>query len=161
MAETQRKMNSKLESLQYVGADAALIASGSPEDESRRARCMALIGHELKHSWQLADALRRYLSLAARYHRKSLHGGLTDKQWEKLNKIALALDDALDHVEDALGMDILIGDVDGTRNRPALRGASRAEPNKQGEVAMYVADFERILRGELPKHTCPHCGGAL
>ena len=156
MAETQRKMSSKIESLQYVAADASVIQQGSAEDVARRAACMATIAAEMGHDWKMGDALRRYLALADRYSRKSARGGLNAIQWAKLNRIALALDDALDHVEELLGMDILIGDVEDTKSRPALRGPSKSEPAKKGEVAMYYADFVAILRGDVTR--CPHCG---
>lgn len=158
MAETNRKMNSKIETLQYVATDASIVEQGSPEDSARRALTLSTIDAQLGHDWKLADALRRYLSLAGRYHRKSLNGGLNEKQWAKLNRIALALDDALDEVEETLKMDILIGDVEETKGRPALRGASRTDANKKGEVALYYADFEALLLGTFTPTRCPHCG---
>lgn len=160
MAVTERKMNDKLEALQYVAPDADVIAIGSAAYVARREQALAEIAKDLGHDWHLADMIRRYISAVENYGKSGAWVGLKrlltrqctpQARWQTLNAIALKLDDALDAVEDRLGMDIRLGEIDDDPHRKSIYGASKTDPTRQGEVELFAPDLERLLSDQLFK----------
>ncbi len=154
MPEKDRKLKDKLEALQYVAADAEAIPSWSMAYEERKLQTLGAIADELPNNPALVIEVKRYIASVAHYRTRSGfasfcarfgYKGLIQARWRELNRNGLSLDDALDPVEELLGMDIKLGDMRGPDESHVIMGESKAEPTKKGEVEIFASDLIPLL----------------